>query len=101
MLRPRRLTDRFFRVDKSRAREQGGTGLGLSIVKHILEAHGQRLAVESRPGYGSSFAFTLPAAALPLDPPRPADAPRDAARAEPLPDRPPVRRAARPGEPSA
>ncbi|HEX8297552.1 MAG TPA: ATP-binding protein, partial [Rubricoccaceae bacterium] len=57
-----RLTDRFFRVDKSRAREQGGTGLGLSIVKHILEAHGQRLAVESRPGYGSSFAFTLPAA---------------------------------------
>ena len=98
-----RLTDRFFRVDKSRAREQGGTGLGLSIVKHILEAHGQRLAVESRPGYGSSFAFTLPAAAFPLQPDalRATDVPRDAARAEPLPDRPPLRRTARPGEPSA
>lgn len=57
-----RLTERFFRVDKSRSREAGGTGLGLSIVKHILEAHGQPLAVESRPGYGSAFAFTLPAA---------------------------------------
>jgi two-component system phosphate regulon sensor histidine kinase PhoR len=56
-----RLTERFFRVDKSRSREQGGTGLGLAIVKHILEAHGQRLSVESRPGYGSSFAFSVPA----------------------------------------
>ena len=65
-----RLTDRFFRVDKSRTRERGGTGLGLSIVKHILEAHGQRLAVESRPGYGSSFAFTLPAAAVVAETPR-------------------------------
>ncbi len=88
-----RLTDRFFRVDKSRARQQGGTGLGLSIVKHILEAHGQRLAVESRPGYGSSFAFTLPAA-----PPVPR---ADAARPEPTADRLPVRRPARPGEPAA
>ena len=95
-----RLTDRFFRVDKSRAREQGGTGLGLSIVKHILEAHGQRLAVESRPGYGSSFAFTLPAAAVVAEAP-PAEvplagmaypeAPRPAA-AERTADRPPVRR---------
>ena len=56
-----RLTERFFRVDKSRSREEGGTGLGLAIVKHILEAHGQRLAIESRPNYGSTFAFTLPA----------------------------------------
>jgi two-component system phosphate regulon sensor histidine kinase PhoR len=55
-----RLTERFFRVDKSRSREQGGTGLGLAIVKHILEAHGQRLQVESRPGAGSTFAFVLP-----------------------------------------
>lgn len=54
-----RLTERFFRVDKSRSRAQGGTGLGLAIVKHILEAHGQRLQVESRPGSGSTFAFVL------------------------------------------
>ncbi len=55
-----RLTERFFRVDKSRSRAEGGTGLGLAIVKHILEAHGQRLDVESRLGYGSTFAFSLP-----------------------------------------
>ena len=57
-----RLTDRFFRVDKSRSRAQGGTGLGLSIVKHILEAHDQRLSVDSRVGYGSTFSFSLPVA---------------------------------------
>ncbi len=57
-----RLTERFFRVDKSRSRVRGGTGLGLAIVKHILEAHGQRLDVESRVGYGSTFAFALPLA---------------------------------------
>lgn len=57
-----RLTERFFRVDKSRSRARGGTGLGLAIVKHILEAHGQRLEVESRLGYGSTFAFSLPVA---------------------------------------
>lgn len=57
-----RLTDRFFRVDKSRSREQGGTGLGLAIVKHILEAHGQKLSIDSREGYGSTFSFTLPVA---------------------------------------
>ena len=60
-----RLTDRFFRVDKSRSRAEGGTGLGLAIVKHILEAHGQRLDVESRVGYGSTFAFALPVAPAP------------------------------------
>ena len=72
-----RLTERFFRVDKSRSRDKGGTGLGLAIVKHILEAHGQRLEVESRVGYGSAFAFSLPpaptgdgAAALPEAPRR-------------------------------
>lgn len=55
-----RLTERFFRVDKSRSRGPGGTGLGLAIVKHLLEAHGRRLDVESRVGYGSTFSFTLP-----------------------------------------
>ncbi len=60
-----RLTERFFRVDKSRSRSGGGTGLGLAIVKHILEAHGQRLEVESRVGYGSAFAFALPTAPVP------------------------------------
>ncbi|MDX1439750.1 MAG: ATP-binding protein, partial [Rubricoccaceae bacterium] len=54
-----RLTERFYRVDKSRSREQGGTGLGLAIVKHILEAHDTRLQVESKPGYGSTFMFDL------------------------------------------
>ena len=63
-----RLTERFYRVDKSRSRHRGGTGLGLAIVKHLLDAHGQRLEVESRVGYGSTFAFALPAAAEP-DPP--------------------------------
>jgi two-component system phosphate regulon sensor histidine kinase PhoR len=56
-----RVTERFFRVDRSRSRTEGGTGLGLSIVKHILEAHGVPLDVTSRPGEGSTFAFTLPA----------------------------------------
>lgn len=55
-----RLFERFFRVDKSRSREQGGSGLGLAIVKHILEAHGQTINVRSKPGIGSTFAFTLP-----------------------------------------
>ena len=63
-----RLTDRFFRVDKSRSRAEGGTGLGLAIVKHILEAHGGRLDVESRVGYGSTFSFALPAAPPPAAP---------------------------------
>jgi two-component system phosphate regulon sensor histidine kinase PhoR len=54
-----RLTERFFRIDKSRSREKGGTGLGLSIVKHILEAHGERLSISSQPNNGSTFSFTL------------------------------------------
>jgi two-component system, OmpR family, phosphate regulon sensor histidine kinase PhoR len=55
-----RITERFYRVDRSRSRQQGGTGLGLAIVKHVLEAHGERLRVESKPGYGSAFSFGLP-----------------------------------------
>jgi two-component system phosphate regulon sensor histidine kinase PhoR len=55
-----RLTERFYRVDKSRSRNEGGTGLGLAIVKHILAAHDRSLTVESSPGEGSTFAFTLP-----------------------------------------
>jgi two-component system, OmpR family, phosphate regulon sensor histidine kinase PhoR len=54
-----RLFERFYRVDKSRSREQGGTGLGLSIVKHILEAHGQSISVRSTVGEGTTFSFTL------------------------------------------
>ncbi len=57
-----RLTERFFRVDKSRSRTAGGTGLGLSIVKHILAAHNEVLRVESRVGQGSRFGFHLPTA---------------------------------------
>lgn len=57
-----RLTERFYRVDKSRSRAQGGTGLGLAIVKHILGAHDRALMVESSPGRGSTFGFTLPTA---------------------------------------
>lgn len=55
-----RLTERFYRIDKSRSRNQGGSGLGLAIVKHILGAHDRDLHVESTPGEGSTFRFTLP-----------------------------------------
>ena len=57
-----RITERFYRVDKGRSREQGGTGLGLSIVKHILIRHGARLEVSSEPDVGSQFTCIFPKA---------------------------------------
>jgi signal transduction histidine kinase len=57
-----RLFSRFYRVDNSLTREIGGTGLGLSIVKSIVEMQGGTVAVESQPGAGSTFAFTIPIA---------------------------------------
>ncbi len=56
-----RLTERFYRVDRSRSRETGGTGLGLAIVKHVLTRHGARLDIQSIPGKGSTFSAVFPA----------------------------------------
>ena len=55
-----RIFERFYRVDKSRSRELGGTGLGLAIVKHVVQLHGGRVEVRSRPGEGSCFTLVLP-----------------------------------------
>lgn len=55
-----RLTERFYRVDKSRSRETGGTGLGLAIVKHVLSRHQARLEIVSEPGRGSTFSVVFP-----------------------------------------
>jgi two-component system phosphate regulon sensor histidine kinase PhoR len=55
-----RVFERFYRVDKARSRKTGGTGLGLAIVKHMVENLGGSVGVESTPGVGSIFSFTLP-----------------------------------------
>ena len=55
-----RLTERFYRVDRSRSRDTGGTGLGLAIVKHIASRHQAQLAIESTPGKGSTFKLCFP-----------------------------------------
>ena len=56
-----RLFERFYRVEKTRNRKLGGSGLGLSIVKHIIDAHNEKIFVESQTDVGSEFSFTLPA----------------------------------------
>jgi two-component system phosphate regulon sensor histidine kinase PhoR len=58
-----RLTERFYRVDRGRARSEGGTGLGLAIVKHIVNRHRGQLVIESEEGAGSAFRIWLPSAA--------------------------------------
>lgn len=57
-----RLTERFYRVDRSRSRETGGTGLGLAIVKHVMQRHSAELHIDSKLGQGSCFTMTFPAA---------------------------------------
>ena len=56
-----RLTERFYRVDRSRSRDTGGTGLGLAIVKHVAQRHGAALTITSTPGKGSNFSIRFPA----------------------------------------
>ena len=74
-----RLTERFYRIDRSRSRETGGTGLGLAIVKHVAQRHGAELRIDSTPGLGSTFSITFsasrvrwPAIAASVTPARPA-----------------------------
>ncbi|MDH4478574.1 MAG: phosphate regulon sensor histidine kinase PhoR [Rhodoferax sp.] len=64
-----RLTERFYRVDRSRSRETGGTGLGLAIVKHVTQRHGAELSISSLPGQGSTFTIRFPASRVCLPKP--------------------------------
>jgi len=58
------IFERFYRVGGDRARHTGGTGLGLSIVKHVVQAHGGRIILESKPGAGANFKIFLPVAVI-------------------------------------
>ncbi len=69
-----RLTERFYRVDKSRSRETGGTGLGLAIVKHVLLRHDAHLDIQSEVGQGSTFAAVFSASRVTAAAPLPAQA---------------------------
>lgn len=62
-----RLTERFYRVDRSRSRETGGTGLGLAIVKHVATRHQAQLQIDSRPGNGSTFKLQFPEVRISAD----------------------------------
>jgi two-component system phosphate regulon sensor histidine kinase PhoR len=57
-----RVTERFYRIDEARTRDQGGTGLGLAIVKHIVERHRGRLGIRSEPHQGTEVTVALPVA---------------------------------------
>ena len=61
-----RLSERFYRVDRSRSRETGGTGLGLAIAKHVVQRHGGELRIQSQVGKGSTFMLVLPASRIEL-----------------------------------
>jgi two-component system phosphate regulon sensor histidine kinase PhoR len=61
-----RLSERFYRVDRSRSRETGGTGLGLAITKHVVQRHGGELRIQSQVGKGSTFMLVLPASRVEL-----------------------------------
>ena len=81
-----RLTERFYRVDRSRSRETGGTGLGLAIVKHVAQRHGAELRIASTPGTGSTFSIVFPASRLrdaPVSAPAPGDRPAQPATESP------------------
>ncbi len=66
-----RLTERFYRVDRSRSRETGGTGLGLAIVKHVIQRHGGQVSISSELGAGSTFVLHFPADRVRRFSPRP------------------------------
>jgi two-component system phosphate regulon sensor histidine kinase PhoR len=76
-----RLTERFYRVDRSRSRETGGTGLGLAIVKHVAQRHAAELRIESTVGKGSRFALVFPAARVRVPRPTARDKAPDALNA--------------------
>ncbi|MHB8948997.1 MAG: phosphate regulon sensor histidine kinase PhoR [Rhodoferax sp.] len=80
-----RLTERFYRVDRSRSRDTGGTGLGLAIVKHVAQRHGGGLIIDSTPGKGSVFKIIFPASRVRLPKDLPASLPAAPAASAPDP----------------